>query len=163
MDYPLLQHQMPERIKKVWLKSTLFTTLVCLVLGGIGVGVVWWFLQLKGIWLVLLISYFVVTCLISLINLILIPYRYNFHRYEVSPEDLSFQKGYIFREITYVPINRIQHIETEQGPFLRKEQLMEIIIHTAATSHKIEGLEIEEAKKLREQIINMIKVAEQDV
>ena len=93
----------------------------------------------------------------------LIPYRYQFYRFEVTPEDLAFQKGYFFRSITYVPMNRIQHVETEQGPFLRKENLMEIVIHTAATSHRIAGLDMAEALDLREQIINLVQVAKEDV
>lgn len=107
--------------------------------------------------------YFAIVLIWSVIAMLLIPYRYQFHRYEITPEDLSFQDGYIFRSITHVPINRIQHIETEQGPFLRKEKLMEIVIHTAASSHNISGLDVEEAVQLRQQIIKLVKVAKEDV
>lgn len=95
--------------------------------------------------------------------MILIPYRYKYYRYEITSDALSFQKGYVFRSITHVPITRIQHIETEQGPFLRKENLIEIVIHTAATSHHIACLSVKDAMALREQIIQLIKVAKEDV
>ena len=163
MAYPLLKNKMPESIKNVWMKSTVFTMTIFLIIGGIGTGVAWWFKQLSGFWLIVIIGFFCLVIGITLLNLALIPYRYRFHRYEVTSEDLAFQKGYIFRQTTYVPINRIQHIETEQGPFLRKENLMAITIHTAATSHTVDGLTIDQAEKLRQQMIEMIKVAEQDV
>ncbi|MDN6327515.1 MAG: PH domain-containing protein, partial [Alkalibacterium sp.] len=98
--------------------------------------------------------------IIFLLNFLLIDYRYNFFRYEVTPKEIIFQKGFIFRSITYVPFSRIQHIETEQGPFLRREELMELIIHTVATDHSIAGLSIEEAQMIRQNV--MKKVEETD-
>lgn len=163
LDYPLLPKQMPDRIKSVWKKSSIVTTGVFLLI-GIGVtAVLNWFDVLNGVWLWIIGGYFAVVLVVFIIDMLLIPYRYQYHRYEITSEDLSFQEGYIFRTITHVPINRIQHIETEQGPFLRKENLMEIVIHTAASSHNISGLDVEEAVSLRQQIIQMVKVAKEDV
>ena len=107
--------------------------------------------------------YLSVVILKAIVDLALIPYRYTFHRYELASEDLAFQEGFIFRSTTYVPLNRIQHIETEQGPFLRHENLMELVIHTAATKHKILGLDVNEAQQLRAQIIEMVRQAKEDV
>lgn len=163
MNYPLLPKQMPERIKKVWKKSTFLATAIFLVI-GIGVtAFLNWLEALEGVWAWGVGIYFAIVLIWSVISMLLIPYRYQFHRYEITPEDLSFQDGYIFRTITHVPINRIQHIETEQGPFLRQEKLMEIVIYTAASSHHISGLNVEEAVQLRQQIIELVKVAKEDV
>lgn len=96
-------------------------------------------------------------------SLAVIPYRYKYHRYEITSEDLAFQKGYFFRTTTFVPINRIQHVTTEQGPILRQQQLMEIAVHTAATTHRLAGLDAQEATELRQQIIDLVKVAKEDV
>lgn len=163
MEYPLLPKQMPDRIKAVWRKSNFLTTAIFLL---IGIGVAFflnWLDVLSGIGLNIVIGYFVIVILVFLATMALVPYRYQFYRYEITPEDLAFQKGYFFRSITYVPISRIQHVETEQGPFLRKENLMEIVIHTAATSHRIAGLDLEEAMSLRSRIIELVKVAKEDV
>ena len=163
MEYPLLPKQMPERIKKVWRNSSLTTTIILLLI-GIGSSLfIQWLDHLQGIWLWIFGTYFAVLVLILIFTLALIPYRYKYYRYEITAEDLAFQKGYFFRSITYVPINRIQHVETEQGPYLRKENLMEIVIYTAATSHHIAGLDVEEAMELRNQIIELVKVAKEDV
>lgn len=163
MNYPLLQNKMPTSIQKVWLKSRLFTGFIFLVIGVSGTLLIKWFLDSNDIWTWLIIAYFVLLSMMTLIYLALIPYHYQFHRYEINQEDLAFQKGYFFRSTTYVPINRIQHIETEQGPFLRKENLMKLVIHTAATQHVIDGLDAPAAQQLRQQIFDLIKVGEIDV
>lgn len=159
----LLPHQMPERIKKVWRQSNYLLTGILLGIGGIVTGILAYFQRLQGplIWLVG--AWFVLTLGIFFVSQALIGYRYAFHRYEITGEDLAFQAGFIFRKTTYVPINRIQHVETEQGPFLRRENLMEIVVHTAATNHRLAGLDVTEALALREQIIQLVKVAKEDV
>lgn len=163
MDYPLLSKQMPSRIKAVWRKNTYLTIGIFLLIGIVATAALAWFDQLQGAWVWILSGYFLLLLLSGAASLILIPYRYRFHRYEITSEDIAFQKGFIFRSLTYVPMNRIQHVETEQGPFLRQENLMEIVIHTAATSHHIAGLDVQEAMELRQQIIELIKVVQEDV
>lgn len=163
MEYPLLPKQMPETIQSVWRKTALLTTMTFILIGSAITGFLMWLDALEGLWFWLVLGYFGLVAVGLAISLALVPYRYHYYRFEVTPEDLAFQKGFIFRSITYVPMNRIQHVETEQGPFLRKEGLMEIVIHTAATSHRIAGLKIDEAMTLREQIVNLVKVAKEDV
>ncbi|MGF2942825.1 PH domain-containing protein [Enterococcus xiangfangensis] len=163
MEYPLLPKQMPQRIKAVWRKNHYVTMGIFFLLGVAGTVALVWFDQFKGIFSWFVIAYFVILGLIFALVMALIPYRYTFHRYEITTEDIAFQKGFIFRSITYVPLNRIQHVETEQGPFLRQENLMEIVIHTAATSHHLAGLDMQEAMALRQQIIELVKAAKEDV
>ncbi|MGP6146439.1 PH domain-containing protein [Jeotgalibaca sp. A122] len=163
MEYPLLPKQMPATIKSVWRKTTILLALIFIIIGLAVTALLAYLDVFTNPWIIALSIYFGITILTTLIAIALIPYRYHFYRFEVTPEDLAFQKGYFFRSITYVPMNRIQHVETEQGPFLRKENLMEIVIHTAATSHRIAGLDMSEALNLREQIIALVKVAKEDV
>lgn len=163
MEYPILPKQMPERIKKVWQKSNLMSSGIFVFIGLVATVIVAVTGHLQGVPVWIIVGYFLWVLLLFIVRQALIPYRYYFHRYEITPEDLAFQEGYIFRSITYVPINRIQHVETEQGPFLRKENLMEIVIHTAATDHHLAGLDLEEAMALRQQIIDLVKVAKEDV
>lgn len=159
----LLPNQMPERIKKVWRQSNYLLTGILLVIGGLGTGFFLHGRMLKGVLLGLVVAWFGLTLAIFILRQALIGYRYAFHRYEVTSEDFAFQAGFIFRKTTYVPINRIQHVETEQGPLLRRENLMEIIVHTAATNHRLAGLDVADALALREQIIQLVKVAKEDV
>ena len=163
LEYPLLPKKMPERIQNVWRKSNIITTAILTIIGIAGTILLYLFELLSGIWLWVVGIAFALIILFFIIRLLLIPYRYHFYRYEITAEDLAFQKGFIFRSITYVPISRIQHVETEQGPLLRRENLMEIVIHTAASAHRIAGLDLEEAMELRNQIIELVKAVREDV
>lgn len=163
MNYPLLANQMPDSIKKVWKKSAIVTLICFLIAEGIGLVAYFYFDWKATIILFILALLFLFTLVLFIASILLIPYRYAFHRYEITEEDLALQKGYFFRSTTYVPLNRIQHIETNQGPFLRKENLMELTIHTAATSHQLSGLDANEAKRIRQQLITLVKAAKEDV
>lgn len=58
---------------------------------------------------------------------------------------------------------RVQHVETCQGPFLRKYQLASVEVSTAATVHTIPALDIQEADELRRYISKMASVEDEDV
>ncbi|KAF1304442.1 PH domain-containing protein [Candidatus Enterococcus willemsii] len=160
MAYPLLVNQMPERIKKVWQRTLVVTSCISfVVLIGISIAAYyfgWW----NQYWTIVMSSLFGVVLVATISSWWLLPYRYLYYRYELTNDEMLFQKGYFFRSTTIVPIVRIQHIETEQGPFLRKENLMEIVVHTAATTHRIAGLDIEEAQQLRAEIMRQVRLRE---
>ena len=153
MDYPLLKNHLPQAIKNVWRKTNILRFLIMLVIGLVVGGLLFFNDVLEGILLYMVVGYFALTLLVLLISMAIVPIRYRYFRYEITDEDIIFQKGFFFRSITYVPISKVQHIETEQGPFLRRDKLMELVVHTAATTHKIAGLSVEETLHLRDQII----------
>lgn len=165
MEYPLLKNKLPNAIKKVWRNTAIFA-LVIMIIPIASINIFRHFIaeiEFEGGWMIISVVGLIITLAILLFSIALIPYRYHFFRYEITDDDIVYQKGFFFREITYVPINRIQHVETEQGPFLRREKLMELKIHTAATIHRIAGLSVDETLNLRAQIIEKMKEASEDV
>ncbi|MBM7579463.1 PH domain-containing protein [Jeotgalibacillus terrae] len=84
-------------------------------------------------------------------------------RYEVREEEIELQHGIFIVTRTLVPMVRVQHVETEQGPILRKYRLATVSISTAATLHQIPALDINEADALRDSISALARVAEDDV
>ena len=58
---------------------------------------------------------------------------------------------------------RVQHVDTEQGPILKKYNLANISISSAATVHTIPMLLTEDADELRGKISELARVAEEDV
>lgn len=84
-------------------------------------------------------------------------------RYEVREAEIELQHGLFIVKRTLVPMVRVQHVNTVQGPILRKYHLSSITISTAATNHVIPLLEIEEADELRQRISALARVAEEDV
>ncbi|MFZ0370713.1 MAG: PH domain-containing protein [Halobacillus sp.] len=89
--------------------------------------------------------------------------RWKRWRYEVTEQDIELQHGIFIIQRTLVPMVRVQHVDTEQGPLLRKYRLSTISISTAATVHKIPALDEQEAEELRRSISSLARVAEDDV
>lgn len=162
MNYPLLKQQMNPRIKQAWRYSILITAAMSLVISLGAILVARFFTFNRQLFDLLLGVFLILVTVITVMNLLLIPYRYAFHRYEVTDQDLALQTGYFFRSTTYVPLNRIQHLETKQGPLLRHVQLLDLNISTAATTHTLDGLDVQTAQKLRQQLIALVKAARDD-
>lgn len=55
---------------------------------------------------------------------------------------------------------KVQHVDTGQGPLLRRFRLANVTIHTAASMHQIPALETEKAEALRDQIAALARVKE---
>lgn len=89
--------------------------------------------------------------------------RWQRWRYEVRDQEIEIQSGLFVIERTLVPMIRVQHVDTIQGPILKKYNLSEMSISTAATVHVIPALLTEEADELRERISKLARVAEEDV
>lgn len=81
------------------------------------------------------------------------PLRYRRWRYEIRERDVFLSKGAIFFEMTLVPFDRIQYVESRQGPIDRAFSLAQVHIYTAAgRAAQIPGLSIPEAERLREEL-----------
>lgn len=89
--------------------------------------------------------------------------RWRRWRYEVSDAEIELQHGIFIRTRTLIPMVRVQHVDTVQGPILRKYRLASVIVNTAATAHEIPALEESEAEELRSFISNLARVADEDV
>lgn len=84
-------------------------------------------------------------------------------RYEVRESEIELQHGLFIVKRTLIPMVRVQHVDTSQGPILRKYNLAGITISTAATTHEIPSLVVEEADELRHRISVLARVADDDV
>lgn len=94
--------------------------------------------------------------LIFIISLLLIDRSFKVKGLAVRMHDVIYKRGLIFRKITSIPFNRIQHVELNQGPIEKQFGLGRLEIYTAggaASDLKIPGLKYEEAKSLRAYII----------
>ncbi|MBT2263123.1 PH domain-containing protein [Bacillus safensis] len=89
--------------------------------------------------------------------------RHHIWRYEVFENEIEIQHGLIRVTRVIVPMVRVQHVDTSQGPLLRRYRLASVQISTAATVHDIPALELEEADELRDYISRLARVTEDDV
>jgi len=79
--------------------------------------------------------------------------EYNAFRYVVRDQDLLVQTGVLFRRWSAIPHNRIQHVDTRQGPLERVFGLSRLLVFTAAgmsADGSIPGLRTEDAERLRD-------------
>jgi uncharacterized protein len=100
----------------------------------------------------------------SYLAIFLIPsVKWKRWRYEVRNTEIDIQSGIFVIKRTLIPMIRVQHVETKQGPLLRKYDLASVEISTAATLHVIPALDLAEADELRHFISRMASVEEEDV
>jgi len=79
--------------------------------------------------------------------------------YVIRDKDILFKKGVIWRSVTAVPFNRIQHVETSSTPFDRKFGIATLQLFTAGGSGgdlKIDGLAADTAEELRVFILRKV-------
>ena len=81
--------------------------------------------------------------------------EYRYFRYAVREHDILVQQGVIFRQWTALPLHRIQHVDTRQGPIERLVGIANLQLYTAAGMNadgSIPGLDAEVAEKLRDEL-----------
>ncbi len=79
--------------------------------------------------------------------------------YVVRDKDIVFKSGIVWRSITAIPFNRVQHVETSNTPLDRKYGLANLQIFTAGGSGgdlKISGLGADTAEQLRVYILDKV-------
>ncbi len=79
--------------------------------------------------------------------------------YVVRDKDLLFRSGVVWRSVTAVPFNRVQHVETSSTPFDRQFGLATLQLFTAGGSGadlRIEGLDEDVAEKLRVYVLEKV-------
>ncbi|MGG4393440.1 PH domain-containing protein [Paenibacillus thiaminolyticus] len=87
---------------------------------------------------------------------------YRYFSYDVREEEVEIHSGIFFRKYVLVPMTRVQHVEKASGPVLRKFDLAQISIVTAATTHEIQGLKAEDAEGLKQRIAVLARVEDDE-
>ena len=149
-----------ERALTVWrITGVIITLFLLFILGGVMTLIV---LFDWPVWIsVVAIILFLLT---AYIDIFLVPHlRWRHWRYEVREQEIEIQRGIFIIKSTLVPMVRVQHVDTEQGPLLRKYNLATVTISTAATVHGIPALDVEEAEEMRHAISRLARVADEDV
>lgn len=112
-------------------------------------------------------GYFILLLLIfayAVYKIAIIPtLRFRYWRYDVTEEEIDLYRGIFVRTRTAIPMTRVQHVDTEDGPLFRYYGLAAVNISTAATTHVIPALSHEVADELREKIAQYAMVVEDDV
>ena len=81
--------------------------------------------------------------------------EHSAYQFEVRQHDLLVQSGVLFRRWSSIPLTRIQHVDTRQGPLERLMGLAQLQVYTAAgmsADGSVPGLDQVEAERLRDAL-----------
>ena len=114
------------------------------------------------LWVTALASF--IALLLTFLLVFLFPeIRWRQWRYKIDEHEIDLHHGIWFTRRTLVPVKRVQHVDTRQGPILRNYDLADVVISTAATTHKIPALAVETADEARSEISRFARKAKEDV
>ncbi len=85
--------------------------------------------------------------------------------YALRAKDIIFKKGLVFRKITTIPFNRIQHCEVNHGPIDRIFNLASLKVFTAggqSSDLEIPGLTETRAQMIKDYIIGKAGLDEEE-
>jgi membrane protein YdbS with pleckstrin-like domain len=94
--------------------------------------------------------------LLAIFTITLINKSFKMKGLAIRNRDIIYKSGLIFRKITTIPFNRVQHVEINQGPIEKRFDLSTLEVFTAggvASDLKVPGLRYENAQRLRAFII----------
>ena len=86
--------------------------------------------------------------------------RWRRWRYEIRSDEVDLQRGIFWVARTLVPLARIQHVDTRQGPLQRRFGLATVVFYTAAGPNQIPELSTPVAADVRDRIAELTR--EQD-
>lgn len=154
------ENKISEKALTVWKISACIGSLIFLtVVVGLSVGV--YFLELP-LWMIAI--GLTIGAIYAVMTILVIPtIRHRLWRYEVHEHEIDLQYGIFIVKRVLVPMVRVQHVDTHQGPLLRKYNLASVSVSTAATTHEIPALNVEEADVLRDYISRLARVTDDDL
>ena len=87
----------------------------------------------------------------------LVPRQVRAIGYDVGADALTITNGIMFRQLVVVPYARMQYVDVQAGPLLRRFGLANVQLHTAsaATDARIPGLEAQVAADLRDELARL--------
>lgn len=154
------QHKIAQDAMKVWrIHAGIFVTLLWLVIIAFFVLTIVFDFN----YIFTLIAGAIGIVFIFLFVYLLPKLRYQRWRYEIFEQEIYIQHGILIRKRTLVPMIRVQHVDTEQGPILKKFHLATVSVSTAAGKHMIPALLEDDASHLRDRISTLARVDEDDV
>ncbi|GFZ91817.1 hypothetical protein GCM10011359_21410 [Nesterenkonia alkaliphila] len=90
----------------------------------------------------------------AIIDLVLVPKRVRAIGYHERADDLLIRRGILFQRVVAVPYGRLQYVDIEAGPIMRKFGLCTVQLKTAsaATDATIPGAVRSEGARLRDDL-----------
>lgn len=153
-------HKLPPRAIRVWQLGSSIGNLFFFGIPAVYAAV--FGMESFHFWIVVASS--VIIALIWVFSVAVLPYlSWKNWRYAVDAKEIDLKRGVLIKNRTLIPLSRVQHVDTRQGPLLRWYNLASVTISTAATTHEIPALDEVIADRVRDQISKYARLAEEDV
>ncbi len=153
-------HKLTPRAIRVWQWGNSIRSLFLFILPGVYAAV----FGMDGIHQWVVVSLVTLVLIAWMLSIFLMPYlSWKNWRYAIDENEIDLKRGVIFKTRTLIPLSRVQHVDTSQGPLLRTYYLASVTISTAATTHEIPALDEVLADRVRQQISTYARLAEEDV
>lgn len=150
--------RLDPRAKTLWRITGTLNTLPLLAGAGLGS---WALVQLADRpFLIAVLPIVAVFALVVLSVGIMPGLRWRRWRYEIRSDEVDLQRGIFWVARTLVPLARIQHVDTRQGPLQRRFGLATVVFYTAAGPNQIPELSTPVAADVRDRIAELTR--EQD-
>ena len=156
----LPSHRLDPRMLRVWYVSGVIA-IVVVALAAVAAWLAVWAAGGDVLWAYLAAGVLEVICVVDLAVSPRI--QYATWRYDVTPTDVDLYRGVFVKKRTLVPLVRVQHVQTKQGPILRAHGLASVTVSTAGESFEIPGLAEDEAERLRDRVAELARLAKEDV
>ena len=129
----------------------IFFWVPAVIVGGILLSLFWsaiggWILALLWLFLVFLMSVWYPTC------------AFEHWGYAVRDDELLIARGVFFRSVTAIPVCRVQHVDTRQGPLEQWFGLARLQVYTASglgADGVVPGIELDIAEALRDDLVKV--------
>ena len=153
---PLPEERLDPRARTIWLINNLIATGVVTIIAAAIMYVLHRWRHTDLIWVIGIPAILLIVQLIA--AWIDVTVRYRQWRFEIRADEVDLKHGFITHTRQLVPMARIQHVDTRQGPIERHYGLSSVIFYTAAGSMEIPALSVARAGEVRNQIAALAKV-----
>ncbi|MGE7623070.1 PH domain-containing protein [Viridibacillus sp. NPDC096237] len=154
------QRSISKEAVKVWrITETLANAGILTVLG------ILYYLHMRFEWKEwigwIILGVLILTVLFAIWEILFEPaLKQKYWRYDVDENFIQLKYGALKEVNELVPMTKVQSVELNQGPFLRKYGLYSIQIGTMGSGHAIPAISEKEAFELRDQIAHYAKIKE---
>ncbi|MQH28576.1 hypothetical protein EI056_25600, partial [Escherichia coli] len=102
-----------------------------------------------------IVSSVIIILLVAVFTLVIAPvYRYKHCRYAFEKHHLRVRNGILFLDEKVIPYFRIQNIDIDVGPIMRRYRLATLTLYTAGGQAEIELIDRSEARRLKRWLNN---------
>ena len=125
--------------------------------------VVWLLLDPHPAWSHLLVA--AVTLVLMALHIGVVPqWRYRVHRWEISPQAVFTQTGWLVQERRIAPISRVQTVDTYRGPLDRLMGLANVTVTTASSAGAVHivALDADVADRVVAQLTDIAALGTED-